>query len=430
MTRFAVSLVFGLLVTIAGPADVFAQRLVAARAQRSASQGVPTKSELARHGLERQWWSQASFDPGRDALKTLSVDEDAVYVVSNRGFVTAFDAETGGRMWSVRLGGDNVPVLEPVSNDTQVLAAVGMSLVALDKTNGNVQWRLSLRGQPSAPPAVDNSNVYVGTLSGAVYAYDLRTIRRLFNDGKLPDYSFNALVWTYKAPSELSSAPISTGRSVNFASRVGQFISVAASDRKIDYIFETDGEIIAPITRSDKLAIVPSTDRNVYGIDSRNGQLEWTFASGLPVTQAPSLIGDRAYLSPGSLGLFQLEIENGTRQWTQPRARMFLSATPTTVFAADSLGNVLNMSAETGEVRSLLPLRTFDYQVSNSRTDRIFLGTSQGLIVSMREQGREFPIYHRYPDRRPLLPGFGPAPKSEEDSDMVDSDDSAADSDL
>lgn len=403
----------GLLI-VGGTNSCHAQTRIAAKSRRGIGRTIPTTTELAKSGLTRQWWAQAGFDPSGDILKSITVDEENVYVVSRRGNLTAFDAETGVRLWVYLIGDDITPVLAPVSNSKQVLAAVGMSIVALDKYTGAVQWRLRLEGQPSTGPAVDESNVYVGTLDGRVFAYDLRKIRQLFNDGKLPDYSYNAQIWTYRAPSGLSSPPATSGRYVDFASRSGVFTSVAASDRQLQYLFESDGEILGPVARTEQLAIIPSTDRNVYCIDSRNGQVEWTFASGLPVIRPMAIVGESLYVTPGSLGLFQLDLASGQRMWSQSKARQFVASTPTSLYTVDSLDNLLVLEPKSGTVRSTVRLSAFKHQVSNSRTDRVFLSTSTGLVLCLRESGREFPIYHRYPERRPLIPEF--APESSPDS--------------
>jgi hypothetical protein len=55
-----------------------------------------------------------------------------------------------------------------------------------------------------------------------------------------------------------------------------------------------------------------------------------------------------------------------------------------------------------------LPLRDFTVRYGNELTDRIYLATSRGLVICLRENGQEFPIYHRYPERQPILPEFAP----------------------
>jgi hypothetical protein len=46
--------------------------------------------------------------------------------------------------------------------------------------------------------------------------------------------------------------------------------------------------------------------------------------------------------------------------------------------------------------------------LANDRSDRIYLATESGLVICLREQGREFPRFHKYPEREPILPEFAP----------------------
>ena len=74
---------------------------------------------------------------------------------------------------------------------------------------------------------------------------------------------------------------------------------------------------------------------------------------------------------------------------------------------SDSLGNIVIVDRNDGSPVGALPLRDFKVRVSNDRTDRMYLATESGLVISIRDKNREFPIYHKYPERRPILPLFG-----------------------
>jgi len=71
---------------------------------------LPTSRQLARFGLERAWWSQATMNVYRDKVAHLALDEESIYVQSTGGAVTAFDAETG-RGITLRVQIDNEHLL-------------------------------------------------------------------------------------------------------------------------------------------------------------------------------------------------------------------------------------------------------------------------------------------------------------------------------
>ena len=374
--------------------------------RRAGATNIPSRGSLAPFGLTRQWVGQATFDPGADQLRSIVADERAVFAVGKQGTVTAFDAETGGRLWAARVGSQDQPVLEPVANETQVILVVGTRLVAIDKVSGAVQWRLNLDALPSAGPAADDRNVYVGFEDGGVAAYDLRKVRTLFNEGKLRDYSYNSRVWTYRTSKAISSPPITDGTIVGFASRSGVFYGVDANTRNLRYLFEGAGPITAPVTEAGDRVLIPCDDLNTYCIDKRNGNVLWTVVTGLPVRRKPTVIGGRVYLSPGRAGLLAADLESGVRQWGQPAASDFVASSGGRVYCMTTFGGMVALEADSGRVTGRLPISGFDHYVTNQRTDRVFLASSRGTVLCIRERVRSFPRFHQRPEREPIRPEF------------------------
>ena len=365
---------------------------------------IPDRGSLAPFGLVRQWVAQAAFSPYSDSLSSVTADETTVYVVSKGGFVTAFDAETGGKRWSARLGSAERPVLEPSGNGRLVVFAVGRNLVGLDRKNGDRLWFLKLEALPSAGPTTDEQNVYVGFENGGVAAYNLLDVERLYNDGKLPEYSYNALRWNYRTSNSISGSPKSDGESVAFASRSGVYYSVTANSRQLRFLFEGAAPITAPFTRGGGVAVIPCEDLNTYCIDDTRGAVRWTLVTGLPVRKRPLVVGGRVFLSPDRSGTIAVSLEDGRRLWQQKRAAEVVATSGSRVFAKTGLGQMILLDVADGRVLADLPVRGFEAHVVNERTDRIFLATSRGTVLCVRDRDRVFPRFHQAPEDEPLLP--------------------------
>ena len=86
----------------------------------------------------------------------------------------------------------------------------------------------------------------------------------------------------------------------------------------------------------------------------------------------------------------------------------YVGATRKVVYVTDSLGNIVGLSRKDGAMIGALPLRGFPIRYGNELTDRLFITSETGLTVCIREQGMEFPTFHKYPDRQPILPEFAP----------------------
>lgn len=378
-----------------------------ADAQRNAfGPKLPTQRFLSRYGLERAWWGQATLNPARDTVLHFTADEENVYVQASSGVITAFDNETGKRLWATQLGRRDLASYPVTTNEEIALVAVGMQMYSLNKFTGELLWQLKLPTHPSTSPAMDDKNVYIGSLDGSVYAFSLRKINELYNENLLPQWSYESLVWRYKTAKEVTTPPISTGRVVEFASRDRSLYSVTADRREQIFQFETDAPISAPMVRSEDRLYMASEDFNFYCLNSENGTVLWEFVSGLPVRKAPVVIGQDVFLLPDRGGVYSLSKVTGKQKWWRPRGTEFIAATTKLVFLSDSLGNIVMVDRADGTPVGVLPMRDFTVRMSNDRTDRLFLATESGLVISIRDSSREFPLFHKHPERRPIVPEF------------------------
>ncbi|RLS44222.1 MAG: pyrrolo-quinoline quinone [Planctomycetota bacterium] len=412
---------------------------VAMAQRQTADKVLPTQQQLSRFGLERAWWGQATLNPSRDKVRHVTVDEDIVYIQASSGSTTAFNSETGERLWAIQLGRFDQPSFAAVSNEDLALFVVGSTMYGIEKATGKTAWTLTLPGQPSTGPSVDDNQVYVGTLDGSVYAFSLRKIRRLYQEQRLPQWSHEALAWRYQAGKEVTSPPIATGRTVNFASRDGSLYSVSAADRKLVYQMETDKPIVAPLVRSGKLQFLASEDFKFYAInivepttnkdkdkdkdngkDNVNGTVKWEFTSGLPIRRAPVVVANDLFLMPDRDGMYCLNASTGALRWRQPYLIRFLAIAGDAMYASDEDGNLIKTNKATGVIAGSYPLRAFSVKVSNDRTDRIYMATESGLIIAPRQKGESLPTFHKFPDRLPILPLVEPEEGTTEEAKPAD----------
>jgi outer membrane protein assembly factor BamB len=394
-------------------------------AQRGGNSELPQQSLLNRYGLERAWWGQAAIDTTRERIVYFGMDEDNVYLQTSSGMITAFNGETGRRLWDLRLGRPDSPSLPVTSNEDLVFAVVGMNLYAVNKWTGRPAWHTPLMRYPSTSATADNHRLYVGFLGGSVEAFNLRKLRELASEGLLPQFKYKASEWRYNTSKEITTPAVSTGRTVMFAASNGSLYTVQADNRELIYQFETDFPVSAPLVHTENSLFLASEDFNLYCIDPRRGGIRWRFPSGFPITKSPRVIGPQIFVTPEGGGLYCLSAETGERIWPwHPRMTDFLAATSSKVFASDSLNNVVMLSRQDGNILGTLPLRNFSMHLPNDRTDRLYLATPKGLVICIREENADFPMYHMHPERRPILPEFATegeaadrAPNTDTDTD-------------
>ncbi|NQV25381.1 MAG: PQQ-like beta-propeller repeat protein [Rhodopirellula sp.] len=399
---------------------------VAASSASAQERTLPTARMLARFGLERAWWSQATLDIRQDNVRYMVLDEQSLYIQSSGGIITAFDSETGQKRWAVQLGRHNLPSQACVSNEDKVFAIVGTTVYALDKIDGELIWKLTLPNSASTSPSVDSRRLYYGTLDGSVYAYDLKKIEELHNDSLLPQWSNVALLWRFKSAGEVTSQAISNDLTLNFASRDKSLYALNAADRKLQWQFETDSPVSAPLGHSPGFVYLASEDFNVFCIKQDTGSVRWQFVAGLPIRKEVRVIGDNVYVFPHLGGVYCISRVTGKRRWKQPYMEDFVGATKNLVFLSDNLGQIAVLASKDGAPIGSLPLKDFSVRYGNELTDRLYVATESGLVVCIREQDKEFPTYHMFPERQPILPEFA-SDNPEAEADAADSSSTADD---
>lgn len=379
-----------------------------ASAQRSSVGGspLPPESMLNRRGLTRRWWSHATINSQRDKLMYMEVDERYLFLQTSAGTITAFDCESGKRLWARPIGPMDRAIYPATLNDDLLFVVSGLKMYAVRKETGNIVWELEIPDQPTSSPAADDQRVFVGCLDGSLYAFDLAKVSDLYSQGYLPQYTQETISWRYRTSKEIVIPAVPDGSLVAFASRNGSIYIVAAEDRKLKFQFETDARLSAPIVHYGDTLMVASEDSSFYSLNARSGKPVWQFTTGNVIRKAPVLIDDEVYLLPERDSLYKLSAETGQPVWPQPFPKIvdFLAAGSEWVYVVDNQNNLVVLSRATGSAQAAFPLNNFTKHLTNDRSDRIYVATESGLVMCLHQLGRDFPRFHQHPDRQPILP--------------------------
>ena len=389
------------------------------RSLNAQTTGIPSELELNRYGLTLSWWGQAVNDPGRDTILHMTADEQNVYLQSTSGIVSTFNAETGRRLWSALVGIPNQRAFAAESNETELLISSGLTVYSFDKLTGELIWEFRVPEHPSASPSVSENHVFIGAIDGSVFAFDLRRVRELYEENMLPEWSDTARDWRFKTATRVVSPPIHSGDVVLFASEGGTVYGLTEQDKQLRFQFETDAKIRTPLGSTRNFVFVTNEDSRLYCLNQVNGSTQWTFSSGAPQRLRPNVVGNQVYTIPTRKGLFALDLATGRRLWNVPKATEFVSVSENRVYARDFAKNLLIIDRNDGRVIGKIGMRGFPNVVHNERTDRIFVSNDAGLVLSIREQSREFPIYHAFPERRPIMPLLTPEEDEAQDAEST-----------
>lgn len=381
---------------------------VAAQIGNATQVRLPSDSLMAKSGLTRAWWGQSVTNSQRDRLTYITADETTVYTQSSSGLITAFDAESGKRMWGTQVGRADRPTYPLTIDKSRLLAINGTQLNSIDAKTGDVAWTMNLPGQPTSSASSGGGTAFVGFLDGSLYAFDTQVAQNLADKNRLLEWGHLTVLWRYKTSASIEAPAIVTDRYVAFASRNGTMYSVTKRERELLFQFETDAHLSAPPVRFNDTLLVASEDFKVYSVGIRNGRYNWQYSAGGPLLTPPLVVGNEAYITPEGAGLFKLDARTGVESWSRPGANRVLSVSPSRIYAFDRMTNLMVIDRKTGSLLSTARLEPYRFAVANDRSDRIFAATESGLVICLHEMGREYPLLHRNPDQQPLLPEVAP----------------------
>jgi outer membrane protein assembly factor BamB len=387
---------------------------------------LPTRTALARLGLEQQWMGYVGLI-GAERLLSISVAGNLFFAQTNRANLHVYDAETGRELWMVNMGRRSATAQAASANSRLVFVTNATQLYAIDKQTGRFVWSADLHFLPTSATICDEQQVMVGLSNGKLASYVLYDP----NDRRKVLYGEPREWWNWQTGrGALTSRPLPAQQFVAFAGQDGK-LYVALSALPTDmipvmlYRIATGGEIAAPLgAYGTRTILVPSGDNNVYAVDLFEASVKWIYPSGAPVMQEPLVAGDDVYVV-NTAGLFtSLDARNGTQHWTtSTHGGRLMSVSPKRVYLESYDDDLFIVDRATGQMladprataqRAGLNLREYTVGLTNNLNDRLYMATPSGLIICLREMGQTQPRLLRDPKAPPFgyIPPEGALPRT------------------
>ena len=283
-------------------------------------------------------WGPVAIPGSPDGSAGVAYDNEQVFVTQQDAggagsTLYAYNAGTGGLVWSAELGAASADA--PTAADGYVYVIVGGSatLYAMNETTGALAWSQSLTSA-SGVPAVTADGVYVAATTSGCYAIDFRpatgevvwstSAGTLYcPQGATPSVS-NGLVYASNTSAisifdaetgDNSTGTLAYALPAAFSGSTGWFLqspnlqSVNLTDEAtsdtVQWSFSGDKVLsTAPIVVSDetgnKYVIVGSSNGNLYAVNATSGSTEWTQALGNDIVQLA--VGDSLLVAVTEIG--------------------------------------------------------------------------------------------------------------------------------
>ena len=115
-------------------------------------------------------------ETGKDvkvSINQYALPKSTLYTQTDNGIVRSYDAETGKVRWTTNLGNGRTESLGVAGKGKYVAAIKGGSVFCLDSQSGAVLWSKRCKNGPSAPPQVDDDEIYVPLINGRVERFKI-----------------------------------------------------------------------------------------------------------------------------------------------------------------------------------------------------------------------------------------------------------------
>ena len=214
--------------------------------------------------------------------------------------VECFDLKTGKRIWYKKLGDVKASLL--VVKDVLVVATMGGEVYAfnLKDPEAYMLWRFKVPKPVHSAPASDGRFVVFGCDDGNVYCVELKNGR---------------LKWKFSTGSPVFS-PIAIHKgSVFFGSLGGGFYSVDLKTGKLNWKFNAGSKIYGGSAVKDSMVVFGTSSGWLFAINTEDGKVIWKFKANANINSSPVISGDFVYFGSLDRFIYSVSLENGKLLW-------------------------------------------------------------------------------------------------------------------
>lgn len=238
---------------------------------------------------------------------TPAADNQTVFFPLSSGILVALNATDGKLQWRAEVGGDFSAAL--TADERSVYGAtryteprenqVHGTLRALSKTTGLTQWMRTLPAPISGGLVADDKALFGGSVDGHIYSIDKRT---------------GQVLWSQQYAEEFSGQPLVAGNRVYFGSKAGIIRGLDARTGQLLWEYKTRGAIQGPIAVNRHVVYFGSGDGNVYAFDEIRSKLRWHRRTGAAV-QAVAIVENGVLAASLDNFAYLLSLNKGSLIW-------------------------------------------------------------------------------------------------------------------
>jgi serine/threonine-protein kinase len=205
------------------------------------------------------------------AQQAPTLDGDRLIVTTDKGYIYMLQAGSGQVIWDRPLAQSAQP---PTLGEGRIFVSAGPTLLALDASDGAVDWAFQASGAITTRAVIAGDMVVVGTERGLLYALQIA-------DGQ-PQLR-------YQARGALCAAPAAGQETIYIADQSGGLTAISLANASVIWRFAAGAAITtSPLLAEGKL-LFGAANGLFYALDARGGQQLARIQLGGSIASTPAL---------------------------------------------------------------------------------------------------------------------------------------------
>lgn len=236
----------------------------------------------------------------------------SLYFGSNNRNLYSVDVATQKTNWEF-VADDAIKASPTIFKESVILISEKGTIYKLHNITGAVEQIKELNVPIWSTPVVYNDKLIVCTSDGRMIA---------FNGNDLNEAPF----WTTTGLGQMTGSP--NVNQVGTTEDIGVMCANLANE--IFCVNEEDGAVIwrrtmtpaggifSSISATESTIYAASTNGRLYSVRSENGTVNWTYATGGPITASPISIGGNVMVGSADFNFYSIDSLTGTMRWKVP----------------------------------------------------------------------------------------------------------------
>lgn len=329
-------------------------------------------------------------------------DGTNIYLLDGEQRVKSISGANGATNWAVKLESGrrrdkrSVGGGIAVNGDTLYVSSGFGFVVAMDASTGAEKWRRPLGTPVTGAPSYKDDHVYVITQNNEVFALSQETGQVEWSDQAIAESARVLAAPSVAAVEDLVVAPFSSGEVIAYLGANGRRLWNEGLSRSGRFTpISSINDIASRPVLSQGLVYAASQSGLLAAIDARTGRRVW--AQSIGSVHAPALIGEYLFIAGVDGEIACIAVNTGSVVWvnelqafknTKKKRGRISYAGPVVsqnrVIVASSEGELISISAQTGEEITRLNIKDSVFLEPIVVGDRLIILTDEGRLIAVR----------------------------------------------